>query len=180
MVSDQMNFIHLSECALSEKRCEELISFFESNIDKARPGKAGIKNLPNLELIIAINMTDSLTEPVKNYIREYPLFETSLASWNLDPCIHICKFKPGKSYEKIHCENDGLKQNQNRAFAWMIYLNDIQIGGETEFIYQKFKTTPKAGNLYIWPSGATHMHRGLVAPYQDKYFLTGWFNFQNN
>tara|TARA_Y100001938_G_scaffold35848_1_gene49259 strand:+ start:91 stop:633 length:543 start_codon:yes stop_codon:yes gene_type:complete len=180
MVSDQMNFIHLSECALSEKRCEELISFFESNIDKARPGKAGVNDLPNLELIIGMNMTDALTGPVRDFIKEYPLFDTNLAKWNLDPCIHICKFEPGKSYERIHCENDGSKENQNRAFAWMIYLNDIQIGGETEFIYQKFKTTPKAGNLYIWPSGATHMHRGLVAPYQDKYFLTGWFNFQNN
>ena len=64
-----------------------------------------------------------------------------------------------------------------RVFAWMIYLNNIDQGGETEFVDYKFKTKPKAGNLYIWPAGPTHLHRGVPCNV-NKYFLTGWFNFK--
>ena len=29
--------------------------------------------------------------------------------------------------------------------AWMVYLNDVEEGGETEFLYQKLKVKPKKG-----------------------------------
>ena len=59
----------------------------------------------------------------------------------------------------------------------MIYLNDIDEGGETEFVDHTFKTNPKAGNLYIWPAGPTHLHKGVPCSIK-KYFLTGWINFK--
>jgi len=65
----------------------------------------------------------------------------------------------------------------NRALAWMIYLNDVDNGGETEFLYQQTKFSPKAGNLLMWPAGYTHPHRGNPPYSNDKYVLTGWFYY---
>ena len=35
----------------------------------------------------------------------------------------------------------------------------------------------EAGKCVIWPSGWTHMHRGIVAPDETKYITTGWFSY---
>ena len=38
----------------------------------------------------------------------------------------------------------------NRTMAWMVYLNDVEEGGETEFLYQQVKLKPKKGTVVIW------------------------------
>ena len=40
------------------------------------------------------------------------------------------------------------------------------------------KIEPKAGQLSIFPAYFTHTHRGIVAPEEDKYIITGWFHYQ--
>lgn len=182
-----MILIHLVENAYPKQSCFNLIKMFETNIQIAKPGKAGDKDLDNLEMTLKIDPTSdpfgfwglgvSISDAFKNFLNKYKLFNTALQKYNLDENIQLCRFEPGFNYKEYHCENDGSKEYQNRVFAWMLNLNDIEQGGETEFIYQNFKTTPKTGNFYIWPAGSSHMHRGLVAPNEQKYFLTGWFKF---
>ena len=38
-----------------------------------------------------------------------------------------------------------------RELVWMIYLNDIEEGGETEFMYQKRRIKPTQGTMVIFP-----------------------------
>ena len=59
----------------------------------------------------------------------------------------------------------------------MTYLNDVKVGGETEFKYQNLKIKPKKGLSLIWPTDFTHVHKGIVAPKEDKWIVTGWFKF---
>ena len=56
----------------------------------------------------------------------------------------------------------------------MIYLNDVEEGGETEFLYQKRKFKPEKGTVMVWPGAYTHLHRGNP-PMSDKYIATGWY-----
>jgi len=65
----------------------------------------------------------------------------------------------------------------SRLIAWSLYLNDIDLGGETEFLYLKRRINAKAGRLVIWPAGFTHTHRGNPPLSNDKYILTGWLEF---
>ena len=59
----------------------------------------------------------------------------------------------------------------------MFFLNDIKKGGGTEFILQKYVAKPKAGDFYIWPAYWTHFHRGVKAPKERKYIVTGWCEY---
>ena len=59
----------------------------------------------------------------------------------------------------------------------MMYLNDVTDNGETEFLHQNLKIIPEKGKLVIWPSDWTHTHRGITSTTQEKYIITGWFNF---
>ena len=63
----------------------------------------------------------------------------------------------------------------DRLLVWMVYLNDVNDKGETEFFYQHHFEEPKQGKLVIWPSDWTHLHRGIISPTETKYILTGWY-----
>ncbi|NMP15663.1 2OG-Fe(II) oxygenase [Thalassotalea sp. Y01] len=65
----------------------------------------------------------------------------------------------------------------HRVLLFLIYLNDIEEGGETDFFYQEKSIKPKAGSIVIAPCGFTHTHRGNVPVSDDKYVLTSWIMF---
>lgn len=74
---------------------------------------------------------------------------------------------------KYHCER-GSTEDMSRQVVFMTYLNDIEEGGETEFLFQKVKVKPKKGLTLLWPSDFTHKHRGLPCNF-EKWIVTGWF-----
>ena len=83
--------------------------------------------------------------------------------------------QPGGGYHTWHYEN-GSYYFAQREVTWMAYLNDIDDGGETEFLYQKRRIKPTAGTVVMFPAGYTHVHRGgLVLGEKDKYIITGWY-----
>ena len=47
-----------------------------------------------------------------------------------------------------HCEHDG-RTCGSRLLLVMLYLNDVQEGGETEFLYQSLRIKPKKGTIVI-------------------------------
>jgi hypothetical protein len=93
--------------------------------------------------------------------------------------LKIQKTPPGGGYHVWHCENNG-HESSARCLTWIMYLNDVDDGGETEFLYQSLRVKPTAGTIIVWPSGFTHMHRGNPPLSTDKYILTGWTYYHPN
>jgi hypothetical protein len=81
-----------------------------------------------------------------------------------------------EGYHMWHFESDN-RANSNRLFAWILYLNDVDEGGETEFLYYAKRVKPKTGTLLLWPAGFTHAHRGNPPLSNTKYVITGWVVF---
>ena len=82
---------------------------------------------------------------------------------------------PGGGYHMWHYEN-GSYECSARELTWMIYLNDVDEGGETEFVHQPRRIKPTKGTVVIFPAAYTHTHRGgLLLGEQDKYIVTGWY-----
>lgn len=90
--------------------------------------------------------------------------------------IKIQKTDTGQGYHAWHCENMHMN-TRNRLMAFMLYLNDVDEGGETEFLYQKTRFKPKKDRLLLWPAGYTHAHRGNPPLSNEKYILTGWIEY---
>ena len=105
------------------------------------------------------------------YAAEFP-YLASVKQWSSAVTI-LSKIEPDEGYHAFHCE-DLTYDCQQRHLAWMIYLNDVEEGGETEFLYQCRRIKPKRGLGAIWPGQFTHLHRGNP-PMSTKYTLTGWF-----
>ncbi|WP_323845837.1 2OG-Fe(II) oxygenase [Microbulbifer magnicolonia] len=73
---------------------------------------------------------------------------------------------------------DPEQKSLHRVLLWMLYLNDVEEGGETEFRYQGAKIKPRRGSLVLSPCGFTHTHRGNVPLSGDKYILTSWIMYR--
>lgn len=82
----------------------------------------------------------------------------------------------GGGYHIWHYES-GDRSVCHRLLTWTLYLNDVDEGGETEFLYQHKRIKPEAGTLIIFPASFTHTHRGNPPLSNEKYIVTGWTEF---
>ena len=99
--------------------------------------------------------------------------------------INLQKYISGQGgYPYWHCElypkaGDAAGETLHRTLLWTIYLNDGFAAGETEFLHQRRKITPRTGALLIAPAAFTHTHRGNMPQGGDKYIATSWVLFQS-
>lgn len=90
--------------------------------------------------------------------------------------MKVQKTLPTQGYHVWHAEN--LDRSViSRLTAFMVYLNDVDEGGETEFLFESLRVKPTKGTLVIWPAGYTHTHRGNPPLSGVKYVLTSWTEF---
>jgi prolyl 4-hydroxylase len=64
----------------------------------------------------------------------------------------------------------------------MVYLNDVEEGGATEFPYIDFVSRPERGSLLVWnnisPDGEPNimtLHAGNPVVRGTKYIITKWY-----
>lgn len=88
----------------------------------------------------------------------------------------VQKTEIGEGFHAWHSERDGGTYN-SRYLAYTIYLNDVEEGGETEFLYQHKRLKSNTGTICIFPANFTHTHRGNPPLSNTKYIMTGWFDF---
>ena len=92
--------------------------------------------------------------------------------------LKLQKTLPTEGYHVWHIEHGKGFENEPRAFVFSIYLNDVEDGGETEFLHFSKRVQPKAGRIVIWPAGFPYMHRGNPPLSGEKYILTSWMRLR--
>ena len=92
------------------------------------------------------------------------------------PLLQIQKYdKDSGHYNTWHVEQEDLNSS-NRVFVFILYLNDVEEGGETAFLIKEdgeyIKIQPKEGRLVIHPASWPFIHKGCKPKSSDKYILT--------
>ena len=169
---------------------DQMVEFFESNIELASQGMFGgeqrnkeYKDTSDIT-IFPNDLKNDQYSIFREYISEMDLFHKDYKEqWNFfgrnisniySGPFNIQKYEIGGHVNKWHTERDHIS-NSHRILAWITYLNDIEEGGETEFLFYNKKIKPEKGKTLIWPAEWTHAHRGIVTP-SIKYVITGWFH----
>lgn len=111
----------------------------------------------------------------KLYCEQYGII-SSLGKHGLSGAIKIQKTDPKEGYHVWHCEH-GSYTTGNRMLLVMLYLNTVNDGGETEFLYQSLRIKPEQGTMVICPAGFTHTHRGNPPLKETKYMTNVWIEF---
>ena len=181
------NFIY--KFKIDKDICNGLIQYHKDNVEYKFTGSTanGVdKNIKDSTDVIFFN--DSRNELIKKYFnclskgcREYLKKYSLTGSHKTNRYTLIQHYKPGGGYKQFHYERACYGTTDDcaatRSLVFMTYLNDVKVGGETEFKYQNLKIKPKKGLSLIWPTDFTHVHRGIIAPKEDKWIATGWFKF---
>ena len=187
------NFIHEDYIA-DVNICDELIQWFHSNkkfhvsgvvggkeqtIDPTRKKSIDLPfDLVNImkKVKVVASYSNQLHSILERYLRVYSL-SNQVEPFGINEPVNIQYYKPYEGYRALHCERSGFKSTIGRHLAFQTYLNTVQDGGGTEFIYQQYKCKAVKGKTLIWPVDWTHSHRGIISPTEDKYIITGWYTF---
>ena len=74
--------------------------------------------------------------------------------------------------EKFQTHFDSINEVCNRYLVFLWYLNDVESGGETEFVDLDLKIKPATGRLLIFPPYWMFQHRGVAPISNSKYILS--------
>lgn len=196
MKSKYDSFIGVYDDCVSEKFCDDLITYFEwcqkNNKTYKRPESENIKNDESMNLNpSSIEQIDFQFEQVLNFISEF-----NENFWNVCYKEYLEKYSTLKGYDQhtiysykvqktvptggyhVWHSEDGSINFRRRIGVYILYLNDVEEGGETEFLYYSKRIAPKKGRLIIFPSSFPWTHRGNPPLSGDKYIMTGWIEFQ--
>ena len=93
------------------------------------------------------------------------------------------EFKPHTDYfEHYELEQHSTPTLGQRTWTFMIYLNDVEAGGETAFVKGGLAIPPKQGMAVLWnnlkPDGTPNydtLHHGMPVTAGYKAIITKWF-----
>lgn len=186
------NFVGVFKNAYTKEFCETVIKYYE---DMAFAGHGQTRFQSDGDPRTFRDDTQLFSEeieyvPLRRVTREFnklfwssffPVYENEYSALknsgrHANYAFKVQKTKIGGGYHVWHYESSN-RDASNRLLTWILYLNDVQDGGETEFLYQHMRIKPEQGTLVIWPAAFTHTHRGNPPLSNEKYIVTGWTEF---
>lgn len=184
------NFLGIYDNAFSQEYCEgfiEYINQLENNclvIPTNEPDHIIDDHFINFSHHYDLKswtwMGESFLPVAQKYIQQY-IQKYSILSPNryILYDVKAKKIDIGGGFHSWHYENH-LYTSCNRVLVAQLYLNTIEEGGETEFLYLNKRINAVQGRLIIFPAGFTHTHRGNPPLGKEKYILTTWLLMQEN
>lgn len=125
-------------------------------------------NTPMFELFTKINHMayDKLIEKIPGAPKKEIFFR--------DYSVRI--YEKGKGIFKQHVDQHSGGTSL-RIFTMILYLNDVELGGETEFSAFNKKIKPEKGKVLMFPSNFLFPHQGNVPISNSKYIATSFVTF---
>lgn len=188
------DFIKTYPNAFSKEYCNKVIKHFEiaeqggftqTRVQRSNHSPADIKddsyyiNEADIDSFVSMEISRGFNDVLwkqltPSYIDEFPVIAriAKLKSHS----VKVQRTRPGGGYHVWHFEAES-SEVRDRILTWQIFLNDIEEGGETEFLYQHVRIKPVTGTAVLFPVSFTHTHRGNPPLTDTKYIMTGWINF---
>ena len=189
--ADINNFIGIYDGYISKEECKKAIDVFDSQ-EKLRHTftrlefqQVDLKYMQDKHLFCNGANIEVWHESLKTLIVNFDLawkhYTTTVgASEAYDAVpfnyttLKIQKTLPTEGYHIWHIEHGKGFDMEPRAFVFSVYLNDVEDGGETEFLHFSKRIKPKTGRIVIWPAAFPYLHRGNPPLSGEKYILTSW------
>ena len=194
------DFVFIKDNALSNELCDSLIQDFTlcdtNNLTTEGLSGRGVdhstKRSTDLNLFQYSDLNEKYTSKIaeifnkvlsEEYLINLPHNDKFAANTELFygrtyyECLNLQKYdKLSGHYNSWHIETGNFDMSK-RLFVFLVYLNDVEKGGQTELLYSGLKVQPKKGRLLIFPSTFPYVHKGHVPLSDDKYILTTWLSF---
>ena len=200
-------YIKTYDNVFDNKSCEAIIQKFEDahqSYLNFRPERGPVPTAPHRTTIhvergdnrisfeqIRLDEDDSVSKDFIKIMEEY------LVHYKLDnmeefqmplkygyEAVRIKRYQ-NNNYDRFDPHVDVNDHDTARRFlAFFLYLNDVDEGGETEFLniykpgtYIKFKIKPQAGRMVVFPPMFPWPHAGLIPISGPKFLLHSYIHY---
>ncbi len=167
---EHKDFIGIYENAVDPRFCDFLVDY----MDKAEftDFKRNFSHVKDKQICLdgfSPSESHQLMEYVQNCLYHYINEYTYLGNFSyVSSLVLLQKTEPTQGYHLFHAENVNWNL-ESRTMAWMVYLNDVEEGGETKF--DELTIAPKQGRLLIFPPLWCFPHSGEPTISDDKYLV---------
>ena len=185
------NFIGIYDGYITEEECNNAIKLYENEdkfnktLNRIGGENASILSKQDQQYFAASHnitvwwetlktMILNYDQAWKHYIKNTGASEAFGQDEFYYTTLKIQKTLPTEGYHVWHVEHGKGFDNEARAFVFSVYLNDVEEGGETEFLHFSKRVKPKKGRIVIWPASFPYIHRGNSPLSGKKYLLTSW------
>ena len=186
------NYVQVFDDALPAAFCQQMLQSFNSlarfHKQNGRGVRAGHDASAWTELDIS-PLTDASFRQIilANMHKHLALYNTAVAQLAPVPTLPIPgtdkiseliikRYRPDAD-EAFQLHFDALGPVANRYLVFLWYLNDVAMGGETEFPTLGVSVAPKAGRLLIFPPYWMYQHLGKAPRSGEKYIFSSYFLF---
>jgi len=170
---------------LNPKECADLIALVDADAQPSKLFSGSASSDYRTSWSCNMQIEQPIVQAVTKRIDALLGLETSTGE-----LLQAQRYAPGQEY-KVHCDYFPprvhywpvmRKCGGQRVWTTMIYLCDVDDGGETNFPRLGLKVPPRRGTLLIWnnmrpdgsPNGET-VHAALPVIRGSKYVLTRWY-----
>lgn len=190
--------------AFSNELCDTLLKMYDTALTTGTTfeGTTGrgvdktVKDTVDFDLIkqsktdpAAVSVSNEIynifNDCVKKYITGFPHQDQFPGMTNfIEPTtfisLQVQRYKKSTGHYNTWHHEGGTFKMSRRFFALLVYLNDVEEGGETEMLYTGQKIKPEKGKLLVHPAGFPYIHKGNAPLSSDKTILISWLVFVNN
>jgi hypothetical protein len=196
------DFVYVGYNAFTKEVCNNIIADFEilKKEGKGFKGLSGagennsIKNSYDMNVLFEPELSKKYQQVLvdtfnnhltENYLKNLPYQDKfPIHSLFNDPTffeiLQIQKYDQNVGHFNAWHVETGNADMARRLFVFILYLNDVGEGGETEVLYARKKVKPQQGTLVIHPASFPFVHKGHMPLSGDKYILTSWLSFPRN
>lgn len=190
------HFIRLYDGIFSAEICQELLRRYDTDTRFRRQGEIG-KGIvrPSFKRCLESPVTgvwkdldDQVLEltrrSVELYAKDVPLFGVIRTGCKLTDTGYLLQvYEPstnnidsgGDGFD-WHCDS-ATASSRGRLLAVIAYLNDVQVGGQTEFRAQGLSIRPRTGSVLLFPPTFEYEHRGVTPVSNRKAIITTFVCF---
>ena len=188
------NLIRVYDDVVDEESCERMIKMFEDSKD-TEPVK--LEDGDNSISFTQLTMSEH-KEWASVQAGMLEMFQEYIGRYNIDVSLKPKQWPPTYGYEAIRMKRyfnndydrfdphvDVLNHETARRFlAFFIYMNDVEEGGETEFVnlykpgtYVPFKVEARRGRLLMFPPLWPWYHAGRKPISNNKYIIHSYCHY---
>ena len=189
------NLIRVYDDVIDEESCQKLIEKFESFEDRLEEvyqedegEKIAFKQLQLVKFKEWESVQQGMLELFQDYIVRYKMdCNIKDKQWPTEYGYEAIRMKRylNNDSDRFDPHVDVLDYDTSRRFlAFFIYVNDVEVGGETKFLslyksgtYIPFTVTPKRGRLLMFPPMWPWYHAGLKPESGKKYLIHSYCHY---
>ena len=188
MVSELKDYIRCYDSVVDEAFCKNVIRTFDLDIENQeyldeakRPSFTQLNitqqylNKDEKWINIQAKLQKIVSDYVEVYMKDLDLGPDFPSKYTFEQ-YRMKKYNPKYDEFKDHVDV-GDYNSARRFLVCFLYLNTVQVGGETDFPKINYSIQPKCGRLLMFPSTWMYRHAGRPLPSGQKYIVGTYLHY---